>query len=185
MPGQTQQPRARGSVSLHVIQTDAPINPGNSGGALVDAKGELVGINAAIATAGSTGQGGAQAGSIGVGFSIPVDYARRIAQDLISSGHASHGLLGVSVRPAAPAGDPNSSFTVGAQVTRVAAGSGAEKAGIRAGDVITHVGPYPVGDPAQLSAAVSEQAPGTSTQVTFTRNGQSHTVAPVLGTAAS
>jgi putative serine protease PepD len=186
MPGQSQQPQAQGTVSLHVIQTDAPINPGNSGGALVDAKGALVGINAAIATAGSgTAQGGAQSGSIGVGFSIPVDYARRIAQALISSGHAAHGMLGVSVQPAAPAGNPNSSFTVGAQVTRVASGSAAEKAGIRAGDVITRVGAHTVGDPAQLSAAVSEQAPGTSTQVTFTRNGQSHTVAAVLGTTSS
>jgi putative serine protease PepD len=186
MPGQSQQPQAQGTVSLHVIQTDAPINPGNSGGALVDAKGALVGINAAIATAGSSAaQGGAQSGSIGVGFSIPVDYARRIAQDLISSGHAAHGMLGVSVQPAAPAGDPNSSFTVGAQVTRVASGSAAEKAGIRAGDVITRVGARTVGDPAQLSAAVSEPAPGTSTQITFTRNGQSHTVAAVLGTASS
>lgn len=185
MPGQSQQPQARGTVSLHVIQTDAPINPGNSGGALVDARGELVGINAAIATAGSSTGSSTQSGSIGVGFSIPVDYARRIAQDLISTGHAAHALLGVSVQPAAPGGDPSSSFTVGAQVTRVAAGSAAEKAGIRAGDVITHIGAYPVGDPAELSAAVSEQAPGTSTQVAFTRNGQSRTAWVSLGTAAS
>ena len=79
------------------MQTDAAINPGNSGGPLVNLAGQVVGINSAIA---SLGGGGGQSGSIGVGFSIPIDQARWIAKQLIASGHATHAQLGVSVRDA-------------------------------------------------------------------------------------
>ena len=81
---------------LDAIQTDAAINPGNSGGALVNMNGELVGINSAIATLGAD-SGGAQSGSIGLGFAIPVDQAKRIADELIQTGTASHASLGVQV----------------------------------------------------------------------------------------
>jgi hypothetical protein len=95
IPGQDPSaPQASsGTISLSVIQTDAAINPGNSGGALLNTDGEVIGINVAIASAGSSGS----AGSIGVGFAIPSNLAERIAKELIDNGTATHGLLGASV----------------------------------------------------------------------------------------
>jgi putative serine protease PepD len=97
---------------LDAIQTDAAINPGNSGGALVNMNGELIGVNSAIATLGGESQD-AQSGSIGLGFAIPVDQAKRIADELISSGTASHASLGVQVS--------NDSSTNGAKIVDVTA----------------------------------------------------------------
>ncbi|MCU1519193.1 MAG: hypothetical protein JWQ75_3914, partial [Pseudarthrobacter sp.] len=94
--GQSQQTADQGSISINVIQTDAAINPGNSGGALVNSKGEIIGVNVAIASAGSDSS--SSSGNIGVGFSIPINNAKRIAQEIISTGKASHGQLGVSVK---------------------------------------------------------------------------------------
>ncbi|KHL00603.1 protease Do [Sinomonas humi] len=183
--GQSQQSQAQSTISLNVIQTDAPINPGNSGGALLNTNGELIGINVAIASTGSSTSSTSQSGSIGVGFSIPIDYAQRIAQELISSGKATHGLLGVSVQPAAPNGNSNSQFSVGAQVAQVTGGGPADKAGIKNGDVITHFGDYAIEDASGLTAAVRQTAPGSTVKVTLNRNGQSMTVNVTVGTATS
>jgi putative serine protease PepD len=182
--GQSQRSQAQSTISLNVIQTDAAINPGNSGGALTDTKGELVGVNVAIASTGSSNSS-SQSGNIGVGFSVPANYAKRIAQELIANGKASHGQLGVSVQPAAPNGDTNSSFSVGAQVAQVTSGSPADKAGIKANDVITHFGDRAISDASELTAAVREQAPGTTVKVTLTRNGQSMSVDVTVGSASS
>ncbi|MDQ4503290.1 trypsin-like peptidase domain-containing protein [Sinomonas sp. ASV322] len=182
--GQSQRSQAQSTVSLDVIQTDAAINPGNSGGALVNAKGELVGINVAIASTGSGSSSSGQSGNIGVGFSIPANYAHRIAQELISKGKATHGQLGVSVQPAAPSGSSNSAFSVGAQVADVTSGSPADKAGIKKGDVITHFGDFAIGDASELTAAVRQQAPGTTVKVTLLRNGQSTSVDVTVGSAS-
>lgn len=121
---------------INAIQTDAPINPGNSGGALVDGAGALVGINSAIATL-SSGQG--QSGSIGLGFAIPINEVRDIAQQLIRTGKVQHATLGVRARSVTDGARD------GAEVESVAAGSAAAKAGIKAGDVITRVGDRLVG----------------------------------------
>jgi putative serine protease PepD len=182
--GQSQRSQAQSTISINVIQTDAAINPGNSGGALVDTKGELVGVNVAIASTGSSNSS-SQSGNIGVGFSIPANYAKRVAQELISSGKATHGQLGVSVQPAAPNGDTNSSFSVGAQVAQVTSGSPADKAGIKANDVITRFGDRPISDASELTAAVREQAPGSTVKVTLTRNGQTMSVDVTVGSASS
>ena len=117
---------------IDAIQTDAAINPGNSGGALVDAAGQVVGINSAIATLG--GSLGSQSGSIGVGFAIPINQAKTIANELIKTGHATHPLLGVSL-----ADQTASSGVSRAVVHAVTAGGPAAKAGIKVGDVITAV----------------------------------------------
>ncbi|MDT7557609.1 MAG: putative serine protease PepD, partial [Pseudonocardiales bacterium] len=114
---------------LDAIQTDAAINPGNSGGPLVDMQGRIVGLNSAIASLGSGG--GGQSGSIGLGFSIPINQAKRIADELIATGHATQAQLGVSVRDSQPNG---------AQLVSVAPGLAAAKAGLQAGDVVTKVG---------------------------------------------
>ncbi|MCK0089592.1 trypsin-like peptidase domain-containing protein [Rhodococcus sp. F64268] len=139
---------------IDAIQTDAAINPGNSGGALVDMEGNLVGINTAIATSGQ------QSGSIGLGFAIPVDQARRIADELIDTGTATHALIGVQV--------PARADVNGAAVVEVVADGPAARAGIPAGSVITKVDDRVITDGDSLIAAIRSQAPGTTVSVTYT-----------------
>lgn len=180
--GQSQRQAAQGTVSLNVIQTDAPINPGNSGGALVDSHGQLIGINVAIASTGSSSSSTSQSGNIGVGFSIPANYAQRIAKEIIATGKATHGQLGVSVQDYSANG-ANSSFSSGAQVASVTSGSAADKAGIKQGDVITAFAGLPITDASELTAAVRQQAPGTTVKATVQRNGQSQDVDVTVGAA--
>ncbi len=165
---------------INAVQTDAAINPGNSGGALVDMNGSVIGINSAIASL-SSSQGG-QAGSIGVGFAIPVDQAKRIAQEIISTGKATHAVLGASVSDAA---GRSSQIPTGAQIARVTAGSGAEAAGLQDGDVITEVGNQAVESADALIAAVRSATPNGTVSVTFVRGGQTQTVDVTLGSATA
>ncbi|MET4620352.1 putative serine protease PepD [Arthrobacter sp. 2762] len=179
--GQSQPSANEGSISINVIQTDAAINPGNSGGALVNSKGEIIGVNVAIASAGS-GTADSSTGNIGVGFSIPINHAKRVAQEIIDTGKASHGQFGVSVRSKSSTGS-DSGFSVGAEVASVTTGSAAAKAGIKVGDVVTKFGDYQVTDPNQLTAAVREQSAGAKVKVTIQRNGQSQEVEVTLDAA--
>ena len=178
---QGQSTANEGSIAINVIQTDAAINPGNSGGALVNSKGEIIGVNVAIASAGS-GTSDSSSGNIGVGFSIPINHAKRVAQEIIDSGKASHGQFGVSVR-AKSATSSDSGFSVGAEVASVTSGSAAAKAGIKVGDVVTKFGDYAVSDPNQLTAAVREQPAGAKVKVTIQRGGQSQEVEVTLDAA--
>jgi putative serine protease PepD len=180
--GQGQSTANQGSISINVIQTDAAINPGNSGGALVNSKGEIIGVNVAIASAGSDSASSSSSGNIGVGFSIPINHAKRVAQEIIDTGKASHGQLGVSVRD--KSSGRSSSFSVGADVATVEANSAAAKAGIKVGDVITRFNDLTVSEPNQLTAAVREQAGGSTVKITVQRNGQEQTFDVTLGTAA-
>ena len=179
--GQSQSTSNEGSISINVIQTDAAINPGNSGGALVNSKGEIIGVNVAIASAGSS-SASSSSGNIGVGFSIPINHAKRVAQEIIDSGKASHGQFGVSVRAKSSTGS-DSGFSVGAEVAAVTSGSAAAKAGIKVGDVVTKFGDYTISDPNQLTAAVREQSAGAKVKVTIVRNGQSQDVDVTLDAA--
>ncbi|MCX6500336.1 MAG: trypsin-like peptidase domain-containing protein [Arthrobacter sp.] len=183
-PGGGQAPSTanQGSISINVIQTDAAINPGNSGGALVNSKGEVIGVNVAIASAGGDSSGSSSSGNIGVGFSIPINHAKRVAQEIISSGKATHGQFGVSVKP--KAGTSSSGFSVGADVATVESGSAADKAGIKVGDVITKFQDLTISDPNQLTAAVREQAAGATVKVTVLRGGQAKELDVTLGAAA-
>ncbi len=169
-----------GSISLPVIQTDAAINPGNSGGALLNAKGELIGINVAIANAG--GSSTSAAGSIGVGFSIPSNLAKRVSNELIANGTATHGLLGASVTSAAS--DPKSS-TVGALISEVSSGGAAQKAGLKKGDVITNFNGFPITDANDLTAQVRALAAGEKAELIYVRDGKSITVSVTVGQLAS
>lgn len=178
--GQSQSTSNQGSISLNVIQTDAAINPGNSGGALVNSKGEIIGVNVAIASAG--GQSSAS-GNIGVGFSVPINLAKRVAQEIIDTGKATHGQFGVSVKPKSSTSS-SSSFSVGAEVATVESGSAAAKAGLKVGDVVTKFNDLAISDPNQLTAAVREQPAGASVKVTIQRGGQEQQLDVTLGAAA-
>jgi putative serine protease PepD len=179
--GQSQRTANEGSIAINVIQTDAAINPGNSGGALVNSKGEVIGVNVAIASAGS-GSSDSSAGNIGVGFSVPINHAKRVAQEIIDTGKASHGQFGVSVRSKSSSGS-DSGFSVGAEVASVTSGSAAAKAGLKVGDVVTKFGDYTVSDPNQLTAAVREQPAGAKVKATIQRGGQTQEVEVTLDAA--
>lgn len=154
---------------IDALQTDAPINPGNSGGALVDATGAVIGINSAIRTLGDTASG-----SIGLGFAIPINFARAVAEQLIQVGKADHSTIGVDARSA------TDGTTLGAQVQNVRSGSPAEAAGILEGDVITKVGNRSVGSADELIVAVQAHSVGETVPVEMSRAGRTFTVSVTL-----
>ncbi len=154
---------------ISAVQTDAPINPGNSGGALVDASGALIGINTAIASTGG--------GSIGLGFAIPVDTVRDIAEQLIASGAAVHSSLGVNTRSV------TDGTRDGALVLNVEPNSAAAKAGIREEDVVIAVEGERVGSSEELVVAVDAHDPGETITVEVVRGGGSIEVEATLDAA--
>lgn len=164
------------TISLPVVQTDAAINPGNSGGALVNSQGELIGVNVAIANAGGNSTG-SQSGSIGVGFAIPSNLAKRVADEIIATGSATHGLLGATVKNASS----DTSDTVGAEINEVTGGGAAETAGLKPRDVITSFNGVPITSSTDLTAQVRALAAGTTTSLTYVRGGDAHTVDVKLG----
>jgi putative serine protease PepD len=168
---------------LDAIQTDAAINPGNSGGPLVNTAGQVVGINSAIATLDQqqTSQD-SESGSIGVGFAIPIDEARRVVADLESSGHASHAVLGVGV---ADSTDDELQTPNGAKVLQVTAGGPSAKAGIKVSDIIVKIGDRAIVDADSLIAATHAATPNSTVAVTYLRNGVDTTVQVTLGSAVS
>ncbi|MBW8871910.1 MAG: trypsin-like peptidase domain-containing protein, partial [Leifsonia sp.] len=176
---QQQQQSSTGTISLPVIQTDASINPGNSGGALLNSKGELIGVNVAIASAGGSSTDGSQSGSIGVGFAIPSDLAKRVSDEIIKNGSATHGLLGASVSDAS---SDAKATTVGALVKSVSSGGAAAGAGLKAGDVVVNFDGTPITDATDLTAQVRAQAAGSKVDVTYIRDGQTKTATVTLGT---
>ncbi len=173
---QGQQQTQTQNIYLSVLQTDAAINPGNSGGALLDSQGRVIGVNVAIAGTGSSS--GGQSGSIGVGFSIPSDVAKRIADELIAGEQPTHGQLGVE----SPAGQTATTGSVaGVPVSKATEGQPAAAAGIKAGDVITAIAGVPVTDYTDLAGQVRAHPGGSTVDVTYSRNGASKTVAVKLG----
>ena len=155
------------------IQTDAPINPGNSGGALVDASGAVIGINTAIASLGS----GGQSGSIGLGFAIPIDTVRDIAEQLIRTGTAVHATLGVNSRTV------TDGMRNGALVLNVEPDSPAADAGLEEEDTIIAVDDDPVGSSEELVVAVDSHDPGDTVTLELIRGGRSIEVDATLGRA--
>lgn len=150
---------------MNAIQTDAAINPGNSGGALVDMAGRLIGVNSAIASLGGADPytGEVSGGSIGLGFAIPVNQARRIASELVKDGKASHSVIGVQVSP--------SSDPLGSLIAKVTPGSPADRAGLRTGEVITKVDGRALDPVDGLVAYVRSKAPGEVIKVTVEKQG--------------
>jgi putative serine protease PepD len=155
---------------LSAIQTDAAINPGNSGGPLVDGRGRVIGVNSAIATL-SSGTG--QTGSIGVGFSIPINQARRVAEQIIRTGSATYPVIGASLDPA---------YTgPGVRVLQVAPGGPAASAGLRPGDIVTAADGRGVGRPEELVVAIRTKQPGDVIRLEYRRAGKALTAAVTLG----
>ena len=174
-PGQA--PTAAATISLPVIQTDAAINPGNSGGALLNSSAKVIGINVAIASAGQTSTS-SQSGSIGVGFAIPSNLAQRIANEIIKDGKATHGLLGASVQDIS---STSNSTVVGASIKEISPGGAADKAGLKAGDVVTVFNGVPIASSTDLTAQVRFLAAGSSTSLSYVRGGNSSSVNVTLG----
>ena len=157
------------------VQTDAAINPGNSGGPLVNLNGDIVGINSSIASTGS----GSQAGNIGIGFAIPADVAVRVAGQLIEKGTYANAALGVTLGGQ----DSQSVSTDGVALQSVAADGAAAEAGLKAGDQVTRIDGFATTTADGLIAATRFYAPGTSVEVSYTRDGQAKTAKVTLGTA--
>jgi putative serine protease PepD len=152
----------------NAIQTSAAINPGNSGGALVNASGQLVGINSSIATLGSSM--GGESGNIGIGFAIPVNEAKNIADQLVADGSAQHAYLGVA--PKDGTADAGNATREGAEIARVLSGTPAAKAGLKEGDVVIAIDGEPVNSATSLVAYVREKAVGDQVNLTVIRDGQ-------------
>jgi serine protease Do len=148
------------------IQTDAAINPGNSGGPLIDTDGRLVGMNTAILSR--------SGGNQGIGFAVPSDLCRWVADSLIKNGKVERGMLGVVIQNLSPelAKAMNSHRTSGALVSEVTPGTPADRAGIKSGDVVTQFDNKPVDDENSLKLMVAETAPGKSVPIQVDRNGQ-------------
>lgn len=168
---------------MNALQTDASINPGNSGGPLLDAKGNVIGVNSAIRSAGSGSDpfGGQAAGSIGLGFAIPIDQAKWVVDTLIKTGKPVYAQVGVIPDPEYRG--------VGARIRQntvqgqppVTPGGPADKAGLKAGDVITKLGDRPVTGYEELFSEIWSHKPGESVKVTYQRDGKEATTTVTLG----
>ena len=158
---------------INALQTDAAINPGNSGGPLVDKSGAVIGINSAIATLDASSS---QTGSIGLGFAIPINQARRTAEQLIKTGKSSHPIIGVSLDTRYMNG--------GARIAEVMAGSPAAKAGIVVGDTIIGIDGKSVESADELIVAVRAKQPGDSVKLLLSANGSKRTVTVVLAASS-
>ena len=170
-------PQTSDSISIAVIQTDAAINHGNSGGALVNSKGELIGINVAIASSGSS----EESGSIGIGFAIPSNVAKRVSDEIIADGVATHGLLGASVQDASSV---QGATVSGAYIAKANEGGAAAAAGIKEGDVVTEFNGVPITSASDLTAQVRAAAAGSDAKVTYVRGGKDYDVDVTLGELA-
>jgi putative serine protease PepD len=178
----SQTQTATATISLPVIQTDAAINPGNSGGALLDSNGRVIGVNCAIASASdSSSSDGGQSGSIGVGFAIPSNVAKRIANDIIKNGSATHGLLGASVEDVTSDTSQKNATVVGASIHAVTSGGAAAAAGIQKGDIVTSFNDLPITGATDLTAQVRALAAGTKAPITYVRGSQTIKTTVTLG----
>jgi serine protease DegQ len=159
------------------IQTDAAINPGNSGGALVNTKGELIGINTAIIAPGG--------GNVGIGFAVPSNTARAVTGQLLRHGEVLHGDVGVAVQDLTPdiARSLRLADRQGALVSRIEPGSGAEQAGLRPGDVIVALDGSPVRSATDLRNRLGLAEPGSTVELGYLRNGERRTARAKVGAA--
>ncbi|MET7760538.1 trypsin-like peptidase domain-containing protein [Streptomyces sp. NPDC005393] len=169
---------------VDALQTDAPINPGNSGGPLVDGKARVIGINSAIRAADDGSDfGGGQGGSIGLGFAIPINQGKRVAEELINTGKATHPVIGVRL-DMGYTGDGARVNTKGADGPPVTRGGPGDKAGIESGDVIMEVDGVRVHSGQELIVKIRSHRPGDRLRLTVKRDGDERTVDLTLGSAS-
>jgi len=166
----------RSALLVSAMQTDAAINPGNSGGALVNCAGQLIGVPTAGATV--PGSGG---GSIGLGFAIPVDLAKTIADEIISTGRVTHAFFGLQTAPIPPAAAAQAGVPEGLFVQAVTPGGPAAAAGLRPDDVITAINGEPATSNIQLQELTLTMKPGDTVSIGYSRNGRSATATVTLG----
>ncbi|GAA4380019.1 S1C family serine protease [Nocardioides caricicola] len=163
------------SSYINAVQTDAAINPGNSGGPLVNLRGQVVGVNSAIATTGGGGITGEQSGNIGVGFAIPIEQVRVTADQILRTGEASYPVIGAKVRTG---GRTDAS---GAEIDSVEPDTPAERSGLQKGDVITEIEGQRVTDGIALIVAIRTHQPGETVEFTVERDGEERTISVTLG----
>ena len=168
------------ALLVSAIQTDASINPGNSGGAMVNCAGQLIGVPTAGATVPSS-SGESSGGSIGLGFAIPVDLAKTIADEIIATGRVTHAYFGLGTVPIPPAAAAQAGLPEGLYVRAVAPGGPAEAAGLRADDVITKINGEPATSNIQLQELTLTKKPGDTVSIEYTRNGTSASTTVTLG----
>jgi putative serine protease PepD len=166
----------RSALLVSAMQTDASINPGNSGGALVNCAGQLVGVPTAGATV--PGAGG---GSIGLGFAIPVDLAKSIADEIIATGRVTHAFFGLQTVPIPPAAAAQAGVPEGLYVQAVTPSGPAAQAGLRPDDVITSIDGEPATSNIQLQELTLTKKPGDTVSIVYSRAGQSATATVTLG----
>ena len=170
------------TVVTNALQTDAAINPGNSGGPLVDAAGQVIGINSSIA---SPSDGSGQAGSVGLGFAIPSDEVVRIATELVTTGTTTHAQLGVSLAAQAATATADGTSRQSATIAQVSAGSPAAQAGLAAGDQVVAVDAVATPGPDSLVALVRSHAPGEKVVLTVVRAGATQKITVTLAQSQS
>ncbi len=163
----------------NAIQTDAPINPGNSGGPLINAAGQVIGLNDQIETNNTNGQG--EGSSSGVGFATPSNSDVRIANEIIATGHAHNAYVGVSLDPTVSGGAAIGSSASQSGAAPIQPGSPAAKAGLQGGDIITAVNGTHIASVNQFVATIANYAPGDTVTLTVNRGGQTKTVKLTLG----
>ncbi|WP_225832869.1 S1C family serine protease [Streptomyces sp. NK08204] len=166
---------------MSALQTDASINPGNSGGPLLDASGAVIGINSAIQSTNSGGFGSGQSGSIGLGFAIPINQAKYVAQQLIKTGKPVYARIGASVSLEESTGGAKITDQGAGGSAPVEAGGPADKAGLKPGDVITKLDGMVIDSGPTLIGDIWTHKPGDRVTITYKRSGQEHTANLVLG----
>ena len=160
------------SSYINAVQTDAAINPGNSGGPLVNLRGQVVGVNSAIAT---NGGASGEAGNIGVGFAIPVEQVRITADQILKTGEARYPIIGAEVRTR------DDALGSGAQISTVNADTPAQSAGLAAGDVVIEVDGLRVSDGIGLIVNIRSHQPGEKVEFVYLRNGERRSTTVQLG----
>jgi serine protease Do len=173
----------QGQTSIQdFIQTDAAINPGNSGGALIDAKGQLIGINTMILTGGGTSFGG-EGGNVGIGFAVPSNMAKQVMEQIEKNGKVTRGYIGALIGTLTPELAPQfgAKDVKGALISQVTPGGPAEKAGLKMGDIVTAIEGKPVTTGDELTMAVIARSPGSNVTLDIVRDGKPNKVNITLG----